>query len=67
MDANAFSPGQEAPSKSPASAHEPEGRRSGVPLSLLTFSDFGHPALRPSGQLRCSSAFQTRTWGRKRK
>jgi len=40
---------------------------SGVAFSLATFSYSGHPALRPSGQLRCSHALQARAWPRKEK
>jgi len=40
---------------------------SGVAFSLATFSYSGHPALRPSGQLRCSHALQARAWPPKRK
>ncbi|MDR3447101.1 MULTISPECIES: hypothetical protein [unclassified Dyella] len=42
MDADPFSPGQEALSKSPAAPHELAGftgqRQVGVPFSLVTFS-----------------------------
>jgi hypothetical protein len=40
--------------------------RDGLLFGLL-FSDSGHPALRPSGQLRCSPALQARAWPHKRK
>ena len=47
-----------------------EGRQapSGVAFSFGYFSLYsGHPALRPSGQLRCSHALPARAWPRKRK
>ena len=37
-----------------------------VPLSLVTLSCSGHPALRPSGQLRCSHTFLTCAWASER-
>ena len=59
-------------SKNPAAPHGlaghgyPASAKRGVVFSWLLLCYSGHPALRPSGQLRCSSALQARMWTSKR-